>query len=133
MAVFGGAVGAVAQYSVQVSSTNDYQHMMVGFAPVSLPLDSRQYDKVGYYARACNGNVTSYHQPDATTAQPAPAWQGQLPQGGIVRCEHDLARGTVSFGWPGKAMVVAYTGVPAEPRLLPAFCLCYVGDCVQLV
>ena len=133
MAVFGGAVGAVAQYAVRVSSTNGFQWVMVGFAPVSLPLDSPQYDKVGYYAFACNGDVTDCHQRDATTAQPAPACQGQLPQGGIVRCEHDLARGTVSFGWPGKAMVVAYTGVPAEPRLLPAFCLRDVGDCVELV
>ena len=133
MGVFGGAVGAVAQYAVRVSSTSGGQQVMVGFAPVSLPLDSQQYDKVGYYAFANDGDVTSYHQPDATTAQPAPPYPGPLPQGGIVRCEHDLARGTVSFGWPGKAMVVAYTGVPAEPRLLPAFCLWSEGDCVQLV
>ncbi len=120
-------------YSVRVRSTNWYQQVMVGWAPRSLPLDSIQYYKVGFYAYANDGNVTSYQQPGATIAQPPPANQGRLPQGGIIRCEYDRARGTIGFGWAGKAVAVSYTGVPREPQLLPAFCFYSVGDCVELV
>ncbi len=121
------------RYSVRVRSTNQSQAVMVGWAPRSLPLDSQQFDKVGFYAFAYNGNVTDIHQPDATRAQPPPADQDRLPQGGIILCEYDRARGTIGFGWAGKAVAVSYTGVPREPQLLPAFHLASVGDCVELV
>ena len=137
MAVLPRRVGEGAaelyRYSVRVRSTDQHQNVMVGWAPRSLPLDSQQLDKVGFYAFAHNGYVTGYHQPGATIAQPPPAKQGQLPQGGIILCEYDRARGTIGFGWAGKAVAVSYTGVPREPQLLPAFHLCYVGDCVELV
>ena len=137
MAVLPRRVGEGAaelyRYSVRLRSTNQYQHVMVGWAPRSLPLNRRQFEQVGFYAYAYNGDVTSYHQPGATIAQPPPAHQGQLPQGGIILCEYDRARGTIGFGWAGKAVAVSYTGVPREPQLLPAFCLVCVGDCVELV
>ena len=131
----GEGVAELYRYSVRVRSTNQSfpQAVMVGWAPRSLPLDSQQCDKIGFYAYASSGNVTSYHQPGATIAQPPPADQGQLPQGGIILCEYDRARGTIGFGWAGKAVAVSYTGVPREPQLLPAFILAYVGDCVELV
>lgn len=131
----GEGAAELYHYSVRVRSTKQScaQSVMVGWAPRSLPLDSPQNHKVGFYANAHNGNVTSYHQPGATIAQPPPALQGQLPQGGIILCEYDRARGTIGFGWAGKAVTVSYTGVPREPQLLPAFCLYYVGDCVELV
>ena len=139
MAVLPRRVGEGAaelyRYSVRVRSTNQSspQCVMVGWAPRSLPLDSNQYRQVGFYAYANDGDFTSYHQPGATIAQPPPAWQGELPQGGIILCEYDRARGTIGFGWAGKAVAVSYTGVPREPQLLPAFCLHDVGDCVELV
>ena len=129
----GEGAAELYRYSVRVRSTNQYQGVMVGWAPRSLPLDSQQFYKVGFYACAYDGDVTSYHQPGATIAQPPPADQGRLPQGGIILCEYDRARGTIGFGWAGKAVAVSYTGVPREPQLLPAFCLQYVGDCVELV
>ncbi len=136
MAVLPRRVGEGAaelyRYSVRVRSTNQGQYVMVGWAPRSLPLDSQQWNKVGFYAFS-RGDVTRYHQPGATIAQPPPAAQGELPQGGIIRCEYDRARGTIGFGWPGKAVAVSYTGVPREPQLLPAFHLASVGDCVELV
>ena len=123
----GEGAAELYRYSVRVRSG-----VMVGWAPRSLPLDSEQYDKVGFYAFAYDGNVTGFHQPGATIAQPPPAYQGQLPQGGIILCEYDRARGTIGFGWAGKAVAVSYTGVPREPQLLPAFLLCSVGNCVEL-
>ena len=138
MAVLPRRVGEGAaelyRYSVRVRSTDQIlpQVVMVGWAPRSLLLDSEQI-YVGFYAWAYNGHVTSFHQPGATIAQPPPALQGQLPQGGIILCEYDRARGTIGFGWAGKAVAVSYTGVPREPQLLPAFLLCSVGDCVELV
>ncbi len=139
MAVLPRRVGEGAaelyRYSVRVRSTNQSfpQRVMVGWAPRSLPLDSLQYDKVGFYAYAGNGDVTGCHQPGATIAQPPPAAQGTLPQGGIILCEYDRARGTIGFGWAGKAVAVSYTGVPWEPQLVPAFHLPNIGDCVELV
>ena len=139
MAVLPRRVGEGAdelyRYSVRVRSTNqcNSQFVMVGWAPRSLPLDSEQCDKVGFYAYAGNGDVTGFHQPGATIAQPPPASQGRLPQGGIILCEYDRARGTIGFGWAGKAVAVSYTGVPREPQLLPAFLLRDVGVCVELV
>jgi hypothetical protein len=106
---------------------------MLGWAPRSLPLSDRSFSKVGFYAYAWDGDVTSHHQPGATIAQPPPAKQGKLPQGGIIVCEYDRARGTIGFGWAGKAVAVSYTGVPREPQLLPAFHLRWDGDCVELV
>ena len=129
----GEGAAELYRYSVRVRSTNQYQCVMVGWAPRSLPLDSEQFRKVGFYALAHNGKVTGYHQPGAIIAQPRPASQGRLPQGGIILCEYDRARGTIGFGWAGKAVAVSYTGVPREPQLLPAFHLCCVGDCVELV
>ncbi len=123
----GEGAAELYRYSVRVRSTNQHQCVMVGWAPLSLPLDSQQWNKVGFYAYANTGDV--WHQPGAR----CPAKQGQLPQGGIILCEYDRARGTIGFGWAGKAVVVSYTGVPREPQLLPAFCLLFVGDCVELV
>jgi hypothetical protein len=131
----GEGAAELYRYSVRVRSTNKScpQTVMVGWAPRSLPLDSQQYSQVGFWALAYNGDVTSYHQPGATIAQLPPAKQGRLPQGGIILCEYDRARGTIGFGWAGKAVVVSCTSVPREPQLLPAFCLCFVGDSVELV
>ena len=139
MAVLPRRVGEGAaelyRYSVRVRSTyqREPQFVMVGWAPRSLPLDSQQFQKVGFYAYAAYGDITLFHQPGATIAQPPPALQGRLPQGGIILCEYDRARGTIGFGWAGKAVAVSYTGVPREPQLLPAFLLYTVGDCVELV
>ncbi len=133
----GEGAAEIYRYSVRVRSTNQYQCVLVGWAPRSLPLDSEQFGNVGFYAYANDGDVTSCHQPlpsvGAAIAQPHPAVQGQLPQGGIILCEYDRARGTIGFGWAGKAVAVSYTGVPREPQLLPAFHLRNVGDCVELV
>jgi hypothetical protein len=125
--------GELYRYTVRVCSTNALQHVMVGWAPRNLPLDSEQCLRVGFYAGAYNGELTSNHQPGATIALPPPAKQGMLPQGGTIVCEYDRAGGTIGFGWAGKAVVVSYTGVPREPQLLPAFLLCHVGSSVELV
>jgi hypothetical protein len=122
----GEGAAELYRYSVRVRSG-----VMVGWAPRSLPLDSDQCQKVGFYAYSNNCDFTVYHQPGATVAQPPPGWQGKW--GGIILCEYDRARGTIGFGWAGKAVAVIYTGVPREPQLLPAFHLCSVGDCVELV
>ncbi len=128
----GEGAAELYRYSVRVRSTSQVRNVLVGWAPRSLPLDSQPYN-VGFYAFAHTGDVTNYYQPGATIAQPPPANQGQLPQGGIILCEYDRARGTIGFGWAGKAVAVSYTGVPREPQLLPAFHLYSVGDCVELV
>jgi hypothetical protein len=129
----GEGAAELYRYSVRVRSKNRCQKVMVGWAPRSLRLDRLQFNKVGFYGYAGNGDVTYCHQLRATIAQPPPANQGQLPQGGIIVCEYDRARGTIGFGWAGKAVAVSYTGVPREPQLLPAIHLCGVGDCVELV
>ncbi len=98
-----------------------------------MPLDSKQYNKMGYFAIASNGSLTTAHQDGATVAHPAPVAQGALPQGGSVVCEYNRSRGTIGFGWPGRAVVTAYINVPTNLRLVPAFVFRFDGDVVQLL
>ncbi len=121
-------------YSVRVTSANGKHCVLFGWAPRGLPLDGVQYDKLGFYAQASDGNLTSYGQKEeGSVAEPSPGEQGLLPQGGIVRCEYDRGKGTIGFGWPGKAVVVCRVNVAKEPQLFPAFLLGYGGDSVELV
>ncbi len=123
------------RYAVRVTSKN-YHKVLVGWAPRRLPLDSEQCFKVGFYANA-SGDVTSYHEPLYASGDvlklPPTAKQGMLPQGEIIVCEYDRARGTIGFGWAGKAVELWYNRVPREPQLLPACHFHCEGDCVELV
>ena len=119
--------------SCSVSSADGRQVIYLGWAPCTLPLDSWQCTIVGYWALARNGALTDVHQSNATVARPTPPKQGRLPQGGVISTTYDRHAGTISFAWPGKSSVLAYTQVPREPRLFPVVFLNNEGDTVSLL
>jgi hypothetical protein len=117
-------------FSAAVYSKTHYQGVLIGWAPHSMPLNRWES---GYFASAWYGDLTSFHQNDAVLAQPLPLLQGKLPQGGIVVCEYNRTKGTIGFGWPGRKIVLAYINLPYRPLLVPAFCVGYVGDRIDLI
>ncbi len=123
----------VYRFSVRIKSTNGNQAVMVGWAPGKLPLGSPQYCRMGYYASAYTGCLTTNHQAGATIPNPSLLPFGKLPQDGVITCIYNRTKGTLSFQWQGGKAVIAYSKVPCKPQLFPAVLFANEGDCVELL
>ena len=98
--------------------------LMIGFAPRTINLKRSNTD-IGYYLNIYIGTLHS------KTNECSPYTNTKIVQGSVV--EGRLDNGNISFHVNGEDMGIAFSNVPLEPKLYPAFDVCMKGTEFEFV
>ena len=98
------------QFKVKLNSQVDY--LMIGFAPRTVNLNGNN-SKCGYYLFAINGTLYSQN------GDLGKSYASKISAGSIVECKFE--NGNISFIVNGVDKGIAFSNIPNEPKLYPAF------------